>query len=149
MRISSTGSTSRVVPAFFTQMMLFSRTTPSSNGFCLENRVTCPFSLVREGEGERVVPVQHHLLAAVLMDKEILFRRDILLHAPVDIQMIGRQIGDNRNIRTGVHGHQLEGGELQNRHVAGLDGLDIRQQRPSDVAAQVYPITSRFPSALR
>ena len=55
--------------------------------------------------GDVVVPVQNHLLLGVLIQKDVLFGRDILLHPLVDVQMVGCQVGDHGDVRAGVHGH--------------------------------------------
>ena len=58
--------------------------------------------------------------------------------------MIGRQVGDYSNVCAGIHGHQLEGGQLQHCQVVRLDGLDVRQEGTADVAAQMDVIACRF-----
>ena len=58
--------------------------------------------------------------------------------------MVGGQVGDHGDVRAGVHGHQLEGGQLQHRQVVRLDGLDVRQEGTADVAAQMDVIACRF-----
>ena len=45
-------------------------------------------SLGDEGMGDVVVPVQDDLLLGVLIQKDVLFGRDILLHPLVDVQMV-------------------------------------------------------------
>ena len=57
--------------------------------------------------------------------------------------MIGGKIGDDRNMGTASHRHQLERGQLQHRHILRLDGGSLRQQRMTDIAAQVDRLPCR------
>ena len=72
------------------------------------------------------------------MQQDVLFGVDILLHILVDIQMVGRKVGDHCHRRTLPHGDQLKAGELHHSAILGLDGLDLRQQGFADVAAQMH-----------
>ena len=94
-------------------------------------------SRLRKAVGNGVVPVEHSLFVIVLVDKDIFLGGHILAHGLVDIQMVGGQVGDHRDLRAQVHGHELEGGQLQYRPVLGLHTVDVGQQRFSDVAAEV------------
>ena len=60
-----------------------------------------------------IIRIKNGNVLPTLMGKNILLGRHILRHVPVHIQMVGRQIGDDRNVRTLRHGHQLEAGQLQ------------------------------------
>ena len=90
----------------------------------------------RQGAGDLVVIVQHHHIPPALMLENIALGLHILCHVPVDIQVIGAEIGDHRDVGGRFHGHQLEGGQLQHGHVAGLHASRLVQQGRADVAPQ-------------
>ena len=90
-----------------------------------------------KGAGIFVVVVEHQLAGLTLPEVDILLRGDIFLHPSVDIQMVGREIGDDGDLGRGVHRHQLEGGELQHRIVLRLHLSGLVQQRGADIAAQM------------
>ena len=78
------------------------------------------------------------------MGKNILLGRHILRHVPVHIQMVGRQIGDDRNVRTLRHGHQLEAGQLQHRKIRAQHSVRLAQQRVADIAAHPHTLSGLF-----
>ena len=94
---------------------------------------------VREHQAvrHRVVPVEHQPAPLPLEAKNRGFRPDIFLKRAVIIQMVRRQVGDCRHCRAAPHIHQLEGGKLDNRQMLRRDLLDLGQQRPADIAAQM------------
>ena len=55
----------------------------------------------------------------------------------MNIQMVGGQIGKNRNIRTGRERHQLERRELQNRDIVWRYAAGFREERFSNISSQM------------
>ena len=102
---------------------------------------------VRQRPGFRVVPIEHHNTAFILMTEQVALGFHILLHACVPIQMIGRQVGDHRHCRRLLHAHQLERRQLQHHAVGGLHLVCLIQQRRTDVAAHPYSL-ARCPQHL-
>ena len=78
------------------------------------------------------------------MQENILLGVDILLHVLVNVQMVGRQVGDHRHVRAFPHGNQLEAGKLHHSAVLRLDGLNLRQQGLADIAPQVDGFSLRL-----
>ena len=70
------------------------------------------------------------------MQIHVFLRRDVLRHVLVHVQMIGRKIRHDRNIRRLRHAHELERRELYDGNVARVHFLRPRQKRRSDVAAE-------------
>ena len=54
---------------------------------------------MRKGRGDVIVQIEHQKIILALMQIDILFGPDVLLHILVNIQMIGRQIGNHRDMR--------------------------------------------------
>ena len=77
----------------------------------------------------------------VLMEIDILLRRDVLVHILVHIQMVRRKVRHHRDVRRALHIKQLERRELYDREVLRLHLLRVAQQRVADVAARytVFP----------
>ena len=97
-----------------------------------------------EAAGNVVVPVQHQQTVRPLVGKDVLLGLDVLLHGLVYVQVVGRQIGDDRDIRALLHGHQLEGGQLQDSDISRLHPVCIGQQRFADIAAQIDVLPRRL-----
>ena len=57
--------------------------------------------------------------------------------------MVGRQIGGHRDMGACLHGHQLEGTELQHRHILRCDLRGVAQQRMADIAAHMDDLPLR------
>ena len=64
--------------------------------------------------------------------------RGIALHRAVPIQVIGRDIGDARDVRAARHQFQLERRQLHHHLVNRAHALHIADQRVTDVAAHPY-----------
>ena len=81
-----------------------------------------------------------------LVCKDIFLCGNILREIPVDVKMVGRQIGDHGNVRAVGHGHQLEGAQFQYGNVLGLHPTGFRQKWVADVPPQMpsLPVTAIF-----
>ena len=84
-----------------------------------------------------VVGIKDGNIPDCLVCKDIFLGSDILSVALVDVQVVGRQVGHNGDAGAPVHGHQLEGAELQHRQIRWRDVRRVAQQRAADVAPQV------------
>ena len=102
---------------------------------------TVPPNLRSKGSGDFIARIEHCAGKGTLMQEDVFLGINILLHILVDIQMVGRKIGDHCHRRTLPHGDQLKAGELHHSAILGLDGLDLRQQGFADVAAQMDILT--------
>ena len=58
--------------------------------------------------------------------------------------MVGREIGDHRDVRPAMHAVELEGAELQHDDVVLFDLRDLAQERVADIAAEVDAIPGLF-----
>ena len=58
--------------------------------------------------------------------------------------MVGREVGDDGNIRAFSHGVKLKARQLQHRHILRRNGLNVRQQGTSQIASQVHGIALRL-----
>ena len=90
-----------------------------------------------------VVGVEHSNIAGILVCKDVCLCIHILLIVLVDIQMVRRQIGGHRDMGACLHGHQLEGTELQHRHILRCDLRGVAQQRMADIAAHMDDLPLR------
>ena len=99
---------------------------------------------LRKGTCNLIVIIQNHPLIAGLMQKNIGFCLNIFLHPLMDIQMIWRQIGDNRDFRAFLHSQQLERGQFQDGIILFLHLSGFGQQRMADIAAQIDGFAGRF-----
>ena len=88
-----------------------------------------------------VIIVEDGTAVFILVNVNIHLGGSVLLHGTVVVQMVGRQISEHRDIRALIHGHQLEGGQLQNGKVLRLHSIHIGQQRLADIAAHKHIIT--------
>ena len=70
------------------------------------------------------------------MQEDVLFRRDIFLHASMDVEMIRREIRHDGDVTAPVQIHQLKRAELQHDRVRRLHLVGTVEQRRADVAAQ-------------
>ena len=87
--------------------------------------------------GNVVIEIEDGLIARLLVAEDILLGGHVLRHVLVNVQMVGRQIGQNGDMGTARHGHQLEAGQLQHRVIGGLHLPRLTQQRMADVAAHM------------
>ena len=99
--------------------------------------------LFRELARDVVVLVENGDVALVLMEIDILLRRDVLVHILVHIQMVRRKVRHHRDVRRALHIKQLERRELYDREVLRLHLLRVAQQRVADVAADVDGLPRR------
>ena len=76
----------------------------------------------------------------VLICKYRAFSIDIVLIILVLIEMIGRYVSNNGNIRLAYHAVQLKRAELENGNVACFHIVNIAKQRPAYIAAEVYSV---------
>ena len=58
--------------------------------------------------------------------------------------MVGRHIGDDRDMRALRHAGELEAGQLHYHDMVRLHLFDLRQQRAADVAAEMHRFAGRF-----
>ena len=91
--------------------------------------------LRRKAGSRGAVRVQHRSGKGPLVQENVFLGGDVLLHRPVDIQMVRGHIGHHRYFRALPHRKQLERGKLYHRHVVRLYRFQLREQRPPDVAA--------------
>ena len=97
-----------------------------------------------KGVSNLIVAVQHHLVPRVLVQENILLGGHIFLHALVNVQMVGCDVGDHSDLRAGGHTHKLERGQFQHRHIFRLHVKRLCQQRMADIAAQMDGIARLF-----
>ncbi len=71
-----------------------------------------------------IVRIDNQNIPIPLIAKQVSFGIGILLHILVDIQMVGCQIGNHRNVGALVHIHQLERAQLHNGVVVLLDFIN-------------------------
>ena len=83
--------------------------------------------VVRVEDGDTVLP---------LVQEDILLGLDVLLIALVDVQVVGGEIRHHGDGGAPLHGHQLEGGELQHGVVLRPHSRRVAEQRVTDVAPQ-------------
>ena len=99
--------------------------------------------LFRELARDVVVFVENSDVALVLIEIDILLRRDVLVHILVHIQMVRRKVRHHRDVRRALHIKQLERRELDDREVFRLHLLRVAQQRVADVAAEIHGLPRR------
>ena len=99
--------------------------------------------LFRKRARDVVVFVENSDVALVLMEIDILLRRDVLVHILVHIQMVRRKVRHHRDVRRALHIKQLERRELDDREVFRLHLLRVAQQRMADVAAEIHGLPRR------
>ena len=58
--------------------------------------------------------------------------------------MVGGQVGDHGDVGAPVHGHQLEGGQLQHGDIPRLHAVHVGQQGLADVAAHIDGLPRRL-----
>ena len=97
-----------------------------------------------EGGGDVVVGVQHQKAASVLIAENVLFRVHIFLHILVDVQMVGREVGDHRPLGAALHVHELEGAKLHHGEIRLLHLPRKGKQGRANVAPQPDGFSLRF-----
>ena len=78
------------------------------------------------------------------MEENIFLGLDILLHGVVVVQVVGAYVGDHGDMGALVHGHQLEGGQLQHGVVLLHHVGHVGQQRPADVPPHIHVLPRLF-----
>ena len=61
----------------------------------------------------------------------------VLLHVLVDVEVVGREVGHDRDVGALAHGDQLEGGQLHHADIIGRNSLDLGQEGLADIAADM------------
>jgi len=89
-----------------------------------------------EGGGDVIVGVQHQKAVLALITENVLLGIHILLHVLVDVQMVGRQVGDHCPLGTALHVHELEGAKLHYGEIRFLHLPGKGEQGRADVAPQ-------------
>ena len=90
--------------------------------------------------GNFIICIEHQDVACELLAEYIGFCLNILCHVCMLIQMIRRDVSNNCGIRSALHLHQLERGQLDNRIMLRAHLRNIRQQRMTDIAAEMAGI---------
>ena len=94
--------------------------------------------------GQIVVPVEDSDALFPLPAEDVLLGQGILLHGLVDVQVVGRQVGEDGNVRAGREGHELEGGQLQHRNIVWRHCSSLREQGLADIPPQMDGVASVF-----
>ena len=84
------------------------------------------------------VGVQHRRRKGGLVGENIFLGGNVFLHRAVNVQVVGGNVGHHGDLRALPHRKQLEGGKLHHGDVVRLYALDLAEQRPPDVAAQMH-----------
>ena len=71
------------------------------------------------------------------MEEDVLLGPDVLLYGVVVVQVVGAEVGDHRDMGALLHGHQLEGRQLQHGEVLLHHVGHVRQKGLSDVAPHI------------
>ena len=87
--------------------------------------------------GDIVLVAQHFAAGRHLMEQDVPLGVDVLLHIFVVVEMVGRHVGHDGDLRALVHTDQLEAGQLDDRHILGSHLRQHGQQCRADVAAQM------------
>ena len=74
------------------------------------------------------------------MQKDVALGGHVLLHGAVDIQMVGGDVGDHRDVRAAAQGNELEAGKLHHRVVLRTHRFNLREEGLADVPPQVDPL---------
>ena len=98
----------------------------------------------RKAAGNLVILVQHQQAVRSLVGEDVLLGGDVLLHRFVYVQVVRGQIGDHRDIRALLHGHQLKRRQFQHGHVLWHHPVHVGQQRFADVASHIDALPRRF-----
>ena len=87
-----------------------------------------------------VVEIENELVVFALIAVNGSLGLHILVKILVVVQMIGRQIGDRRNVRRVLHAHQLERGQLHDCKVVLCHRVHAGEQGRADIAAEMHGI---------
>ena len=106
-----------------------------------------PLLSAEEGHGARRLPgqrpgggvviVEDQPVLRSLVEKDVLLGPDVLLHGVVVVQVVGAEVGDHRDVGALLHGHQLEGGQLQHGEVLLHHVGHVGQEGLADVAPHI------------
>ena len=91
--------------------------------------------------GDLVIVIQNRLLIFILIKNYISLCFYVLVHVLVNVEVVWREVGHDRDVGTLAHGDQLEGAQLHDAHIIGRDSLDLRQEGLADIAADMDGIT--------
>ena len=91
-----------------------------------------------------VVEIEHQMRVRALVLEDRALGVDVVLIVPVLIQMVGRDVGHDGDIRRADHAVQLEGAQLQHGDVVGADVRGLAQQRMPDVPAEMHAVSRRL-----
>ena len=94
-----------------------------------------PADLRQEGSGDFIIRIDNSAADTTLMQIDVAFCIDIFLHILVDIQMVWRNVGDNRNVWGFSHGNQLEAGQLHNSAVIWTNLFNPWKEWEADISA--------------
>ena len=87
-------------------------------GSCLPGEELHGAESVRgEGAGDIVVVVQDDLAGLVLMCKDVFLGLDVFGHILVHVEVVGRDVRHDGDIRRAFHRHELEGAELHDGQI--------------------------------
>ena len=103
-----------------------------------------PPGLLRQVPGQLVVIVEDGPVLLPLVEEDVLLGGDILPHGSVVVQVVGGQVGHYGDVGALLHGHQLEGGQLQHRKVLRLHAGHIWQQGLADIAPHIDVVSRLF-----
>ena len=113
-------------------------------GSCLPGEELHGAGSVRgEGAGDIVVVVQDDLAGPVLMCKDVFLGLDVFGHILMHVEVVGRDVRHDGDIRRAFHRHELEGAELEHRPVCARHFRRFVKQRRADVAAKVHGVALR------
>jgi len=101
-------------------------------------------AIFRKGACDGVVGIEHRDAGTALRKENLLLGGLIVLIARMNVQMVRRNVGNDRNIRPAVHAVELEGAELEHRPVCARHFRRFVKQRRADVAAEKYAVSLRL-----
>ena len=93
-----------------------------------------------ERTGDLIVQIEDELVVLALITVDGRLGLHILVKILVIVKMIGREVGDGRDMRRVLHAHQLERRELNNGKVVLCHRVHAREQRRADIAAKMHGI---------
>ena len=95
-------------------------------------------AVLLHGAADLVLVAQHGTAGRVLVEQDVAFCVDVLLHILMVIEVVGGDVGHHRDLRALVHADELEAGQLHHSHILRPDLRQHGQQGRADVAAQMY-----------
>ena len=95
-------------------------------------------AVLLHGAADLILVAQHGTAGRVLVEQDVAFCVDVLLHILMVIEVVGGDVGHHRDLRALVHADELEAGQLHHSHILRPDLGQHGQQGRTDVAAQMY-----------